>query len=164
MRWRTLKKYGIGILAGLLLSSGLASVGVAQGRRHISLEHPVQHGIASYYSNYFNGRTTASGDIFTNKGLTAASNTLPLGTVVKVTNLKNHKWVLVRINDRMNKHNKRTIDLTMNAARELRMIHRGTARVKVEVIPSEFYAFYHVTPDGLIASGESGSPAEDGSL
>lgn len=129
---------------------------MAQGKRDITLrEHLVEHGIASYYANGFNGQLTSTGEIFTNKGMTAASNTLPLGTVVKVTNLRNHKWVVVTINDRMNKHNKRTIDLTRKAAGRLAMIHKGIARVKVEVVPDVFYRFYHLSADELVAYGQN---------
>jgi rare lipoprotein A len=115
---------------------------------------PVQKGIASYYSNSFNGQLTSTGDVFTNKGMTAASNALPLGTMVKVTNLRNHKWVIVTINDRMSRYNKRTIDLTKAAAKRLGMVYHGLARVKVEVLPV-YYRFFHPMPDGLMAFGES---------
>lgn len=138
-----------------LAFAGMGVLASAQ-TRDIRLE-PVQRGIASYYSNDFNGQLTSSGDVFTNRGMTAASNVLPLGTVVRVTNLRNHKWVLVRINDRMNKHNTRTIDLTRAAAESLGMVRRGTARVRVEVIPSAFYAFFHITPDELMDAAEAGS-------
>lgn len=145
----------------LVISRQVAS---AQAARSISLEdNSIQVGIASYYSNNFNGQLTSSGEIFSNKALTAASNTLPLGTFVKVTNLRNHHWVVVRINDRMNKHNKRAIDLTRFAAKKLHMVYRGIAKVKVEVIPPEFYAFYHITPDELVVSGRKVNEAESGS-
>lgn len=131
------------------MACGLAS---AQGSRDIALPGDLtQTGVASYYADAFNGQLTAAGDVFSNKGMTAASNSLPLGTVVRVTNLRNKKWVLVLINDRMNKHNRRTIDLTRKAAVKLGMIHHGTARVKVEVIPEAFYAFFHVSPEDLLA-------------
>ncbi|HEX5552838.1 MAG TPA: septal ring lytic transglycosylase RlpA family protein [Chitinophagaceae bacterium] len=138
---------------------------MAQGNRDISLRgHLVEHGIASYYAKGFNGQLTSTGDVFTNKGMTAASNTLPLGTVVKVTNLRNHKWVVVTINDRMNKHNKRTIDLTRKAAERLAMIHKGIARVKVEVVPDMFYKFYHLSADELVAYGQNPDNATEGAL
>lgn|GEM_PF-511798 len=150
MAFIILNKNNIQLWAGTLLLAW--TVSFASGQQRNITQKPVQHGIASYYSNEFNGQPTSTGDIFSNKGMTAASNTLPLGTVVKVTNLRNHKWVLVRINDRMNKHNKRTIDLTRAAAKDLGMVYRGTARVKVEVIPEAFYAFFHVTPEELMAA------------
>lgn len=127
----------------------------AQAKRHVSLKHHlIQHGVASYYSNSFNGKTTSTGAIFSNKGMTAASNTLPLGTVVKVTNLHNHRWVFVRVNDRMNIRNKRTIDLSKAAAKKLGMTGRGIARVKVEAVPKAFYQFFNVSPSELVASAD----------
>lgn len=137
---------------------GLAS---AQGSRDIALPDDLtEMGVASYYADGFNGQPTATGDIFSNKAMTAASNSLPLGTVVRVTNLRNKQWVLVLINDRMNKHNRRTIDLTRKAAAKLGMIHRGTARVRVEVIPEAFYAFFHISPEDLLAFHQDTSPGQ----
>jgi rare lipoprotein A len=100
-----------------------------------------QYGIASYYHDKFEGRLTANGDTFTQKSLTAASNTYPLNCWVRVTNIRNHKSVLVRIIDRMHHLNTRLIDLTRSAASELGFITRGLTRVKVEYMgkkkPSE---------------------------
>ncbi|HEX4958040.1 MAG TPA: septal ring lytic transglycosylase RlpA family protein [Lacibacter sp.] len=94
----------------------------------------VQYGIASFYSNKFNGRKTASGEIFSQQKLTAAHNTLPLGTYVRVTNLRNKKSVVVKINDRLNARNKRLIDLSRAAASRLGFIKSGLTRVKIEVL------------------------------
>lgn len=91
-------------------------------------------GIASFYSNKFNGRKTASGEIFSNKALTAANNFLPLGTKVKVTNLKNDHSVVVKINDRLHHRNKRLIDLTQAAAKKLGFVSSGLCKVKMELI------------------------------
>ena len=66
--------------------------------------------------------------------LTAACNVLPLGTWVKVTNLKNNRSVIVQINDHLHRKNKRLIDLSKSAAQRLRFISRGITRVKVEVL------------------------------
>jgi rare lipoprotein A len=93
-----------------------------------------QVGIASFYANKFNGRRTANGEIFNQKNLTAASNTLPLNTWVQITNLHNKKTVIVKINDRMHHKNKRLIDLSHAAAHELGYTGWGIAKVKVEVI------------------------------
>lgn len=139
----------------LLIMALCTQASVGQSKRHISLKHHfVEHGIASYYSHNFNGKTTSSGTTFTNKGMTAASNTLPIGTIVKVTNLHNKKWVLVKVNDRMNIHNKRTIDLSKSAAKKIGMTHRGIARVKVEVVPKAFYKFFNVSPSEMVASSD----------
>ena len=94
----------------------------------------IQYGIASFYSNKFNGRKTASGEIFSQQKLTAAHNTLPLGTYVRVTNLRNKRTVVVKINDRLNARNKRLIDLTKLAAQQLGFIKSGLVRVKLEVL------------------------------
>lgn len=90
-------------------------------------------GTASFYANKFNGRKTASGEIFSNKAMTAANNFLPLGTWVKVTNLRNKKSIRVRINDRLHPRNKRLIDLTRAGAQKLGFVAQGTCKVKVEL-------------------------------
>jgi rare lipoprotein A len=94
----------------------------------------VQYGVASYYANKFEGRKTYTDEIFTQQKLTAASNTLPMHTWVRVTNLRNHRTVIVRINDKMHPHNKRLIDMSRAAADKLGYCGRGLTRVKVEVL------------------------------
>lgn len=94
----------------------------------------VQYGVASYYHNKFEGRKTANGEIFTQKGMTAASNTLPLNCWVRVTSSRNKKSVIVRITDRMHPKNPRLIDLSRTAAAQLGYIGRGLTRVKVEYL------------------------------
>ncbi|SEM16400.1 rare lipoprotein A [Chitinophaga rupis] len=89
-------------------------------------------GTASYYADKFEGRKTANGEVFDNDSMTAAHNTLPLGTLVKVTNLSNGRSVIVKITDRLHATNSRIIDLTQTAARELGFLTRGLARVRVE--------------------------------
>jgi rare lipoprotein A (peptidoglycan hydrolase) len=95
----------------------------------------VEEGIASYYHDKFVGRKTATGEIFTQDKMTAAHKTLPLNCWVKVTNLKNDSVVILRINDRMPLWNKRSIDLTVAAAKKLNYIHAGLTKVRIEVIP-----------------------------
>lgn len=96
-------------------------------------------GVASYYSSKFEGRKTANGTIFRNAGMTAASNHFKLNTLVKVTNLRNNKSVIVLITDRMHNRMKkkgRVVDLTRNAAKQLDFIQRGLVKVSVQpVIP-----------------------------
>jgi rare lipoprotein A len=99
-----------------------------------SVKSKIQYGLASFYSNKFNGRKTANGEIFNNQKLTAAHNTLPLGTYVRVTNLRNKRSVVVKINDRLHHKNKRIIDLSRLAATKLGFIKSGLTRVKVEVL------------------------------
>ncbi|MBS1947841.1 MAG: septal ring lytic transglycosylase RlpA family protein [Bacteroidetes bacterium] len=93
-----------------------------------------QYGIASFYADKFHGRRTANGEIFSQKKFTAASNTVPLNTWVKVTNLRNKKTVIVKITDRMHFRNKRLIDLSRIAAGQLGYTGRGLARVRVDVL------------------------------
>jgi rare lipoprotein A len=92
-----------------------------------------QVGTASWYGPGFNGKKTASGKRFDQNKLTAAHRSLPLDTVVKVTNLDNGKAVNVEINDRGPYSGKRVIDLSRAAARKLDMTDDGTARVRIEV-------------------------------
>lgn len=103
-------------------------------RPAISQLPPVQYGVASFYDNKFEGRKTSNGDIFTQKKLTAASNTLPLNCWVKVTNLSNKRSVVLKITDRMHHRNKRLIDLSRSAASKLSYIGKGLTRVKVEYL------------------------------
>ncbi len=92
-------------------------------------------GLASYYGSKFDGRKTASGEIFSNSRLTAAHPSLPFGTRVKVTCLANNRSVVVRINDRGPfASKKRIIDLSQSAARELGIIKKGVARVSIEIV------------------------------
>lgn len=97
----------------------------------------VMKGTASYYSSRFNGRRTSSGEIFNNKNYTAAHKSLPFGTYVMVTNLKNDKSVIVKINDRFYPHKGHLIDITMAAATEIDMIRHGRANIIMEVIEQE---------------------------
>ena len=92
------------------------------------------YGQASFYSQKFEGRKTASGQIFKHKKFTAACNTLPLGTFIKVTNLKNGKTVVVQTNDRLHVKTKRLIDLTLAGAKKLGFVASGLTKVKVEVL------------------------------
>jgi rare lipoprotein A len=96
-----------------------------------------QSGVASFYHDKFEGRQTATGDVFTQQKMTAACNTLPLNCWVRVTNIRNKKSVVVRINDRMHYLNKRLIDLSKIAAKELGYVGRGLTRVQVIYLGKE---------------------------
>jgi len=96
----------------------------------------VQYGIASWYGADFHGKHTSSGEVYDMYQLTCAHNTLPLGTIVMVTNLENGKSVELKVNDRGPFVKGRIIDLSYAAARMLDMHEQGTAMVKVEVIGS----------------------------
>jgi rare lipoprotein A len=92
------------------------------------------YGQASFYSNKFEGRRTANGETFSQKKFTAACNSLPLGTWIEVTNLRNNKTVIVKTNDRLHPSMKRVVDLTYAAAKKLDFISSGLTRVKVVVL------------------------------
>lgn len=98
-------------------------------------KNDTRYGTASFYAKKFNGRKTASGEVYDSKKYTAACNVLPLNTWIKVTNLSNKKTVIVKINDRLHAKNKRLVDLSKDAARQLGYTGRGLARVKIEVLP-----------------------------
>ncbi|NML70488.1 septal ring lytic transglycosylase RlpA family protein [Chryseobacterium sp. RP-3-3] len=89
---------------------------------------------ASYYHDKFNGRKTASGEIFSNSKLTAANRTLPFGTNIKVTNLNNGKQVIVKINDRGPFHASRALDISKAAFNEIGDTNRGTIPVEYEIV------------------------------
>lgn len=109
----------------------LPTTGVAQ-KKEITAETK-KTGVASFYHNKFEGRKTATGEVFDNDKYTAASNHFKLGTYVKVTNQSNGKVVYVKVNDRMG-HQNRVIDLAEVAATDLKFIGRGTAKVKIESV------------------------------
>lgn len=95
------------------------------------LLYKTQTGLASYYSDTYEGRRTANGEYFTQTKLTAAHKTLPFRTRVAVTNLSNGKQVVVTINDRGPFVKKRIIDLTKLAAHEIGMVNQGVTKVKI---------------------------------
>lgn len=106
-------------------------------RDSISVIRPIdssyyETGVASFYAKKFEGRRCANGEIFRHSQLTAAHKTLKMGTWVKVTNLKNDSSVIVKINDRLPKRSKRSIDLTLKAAQQLNFVSKGLTRVKIE--------------------------------
>jgi rare lipoprotein A len=92
-----------------------------------------QVGTASWYGEQFQGRQTASGELFDMRDFTAAHPTLPLGTFVKVTNLRNGKAVVLRINDRGPVVDGRIIDVSYNAARALGFNDRGLQTVRLDL-------------------------------
>lgn len=94
-------------------------------------------GIASWYGPGFDGRITANGEIYDQDELTAAHPTLPMPSMVRVTNLDNGRSIKVRINDRGPFKNGRIIDLSRRAADLLDFRHRGTAKVRVEIVEDE---------------------------
>jgi len=95
----------------------------------------ILYGTASYYADKFQGRPTASGEPYDKTKMTCACNKLPLGTWVKVTNLKNKKQVVVKIIDRLHYKNERLVDLSRAAASKLGYIGSGLTKVEVEKVP-----------------------------
>ncbi|MFZ5791935.1 MAG: septal ring lytic transglycosylase RlpA family protein [Pseudomonadota bacterium] len=111
-------------------------------------------GIASWYGPDFNGKPTASGEIYDQNGLTAAHKTLPLPTIVQVTNLENGRSLKLRINDRGPFVNGRIIDVSRRAAQLLGFHDNGTARVRVKVLAEESMTL------AAALTGGSGVPAD----
>ena len=106
----------------------------SQGRvnyRHAERDN-VAVGFASFYADKFEGRKTANGERFSQKKMTCAHNTYPMGTRVRVTNLSNHLSVVVKVNDRLHHRNARLVDLSKFAARKIGLSKRGVSKVKVE--------------------------------
>jgi rare lipoprotein A len=94
-------------------------------------------GEATWYGHDYHNKMTANGEIFDMHGFTAAHKTLPLPSVVRVTNLSNKKSVILRVNDRGPFDNKRVIDVSKKAAEILGFVDQGNAKVRVQVLPEE---------------------------
>jgi rare lipoprotein A len=118
-------------VTALLFAGGV--IGCAATRPGLGGGEPAL-GLASYYAREHDGRRTASGEIFDMQAMTAAHRTLPFGTRVRVTNLENGRQAIVRVNDRGPFRKGRIIDVSYAAARELGLIGRGVARVRVDVL------------------------------
>jgi len=124
-----------------------------------------QEGVASWYGAEFEGRPTASGELFDPNQFTAAHPTLPFGTFITVTNLQNNNQVRVRVNDRGPYVSSRIIDVSRAAAAKLGIIETGTANVTIEMIPrnspagSESSAVQDFNADVGAASFAAASPS-----
>jgi len=128
--------------AGLALA-GLSACAVPAGKVKLPPvpapeSRVAQTGIASWYGPGFHGQATASGVIYNQYDLTAAHQTLPLGSRVMVTNLNNGKSIEVRVNDRGPFAKGRIIDLSHAAAQSIDMVGPGTAPVRIEVIEAPY--------------------------
>jgi rare lipoprotein A len=125
-----------GLLAGvaILAISMMAAAGTAPAPDGHSgkTKHWYEIGKASWYGSHFQGKKTANGETFDMNSLTCAHRDLPLGSWVRVTNLKNHKSVFVRVNDRGPLPSDRIIDLSYAAAQAVGI--KGLGRVKLEVL------------------------------
>ena len=105
--------------------------------KEITASKNILMGFATYYAQQFEGGLTATGEVFRQSKLTAASNSFALNTWVRVTNILTGRSIIVRINDRMHpsmSKKGRVVDLTYTAAKQLQMVNRGVAKVKVEAI------------------------------
>ncbi|MCX8117783.1 MAG: septal ring lytic transglycosylase RlpA family protein [Desulfobacterota bacterium] len=123
----------------------------------------VQYGIASWYGGEFHGRPTSSGEVYDMFQLTCAHNTLPLGTMVMVTNLENGRSVELRVNDRGPFVKERILDVSYAAARILGMWAKGTAYVKVEWVGpglEELIERFHVQVGSFIEEKRARDLAE----
>ena len=103
------------------------------------VSHPLKKvisslGVASFYSDFFDGKRTANGEIFDQKLMTACHKTLPFGTLVRVINVATGRSVVVRINDRGVLAPSRVIDLSHAAATEIGMLESGVAKVRLEIL------------------------------
>jgi len=117
------RRFGFMVLAVLALALPFGS---AQAR--------VQEGVVSWYGAQFHERPTASGELFDAMAMTMAHPTLPFGTQVRVTNLRNGRSVVVRVNDRGPFVGRRIADLSQAAAAQIGMMRRGLAKVRLEVL------------------------------
>jgi rare lipoprotein A len=118
---------------GLPGGNALAEIAAATGRG----DYSVQEGVVSWYGAQFHDRKTASGERFNSGAFTMAHPKLPFGTMVRVTNLRNGRSVVVRVNDRGPFVGKRIADLSQAAASEIGMMHKGVARARIEVLDRE---------------------------
>jgi rare lipoprotein A len=112
---------------------GVADITAAIGRGIAT----VQEGVVSWYGAQFHNRKTASGERFDSGALTMAHPSLPFGTVARVTNLRNGRSVVVRVNDRGPFVGRRIADLSEAAATEIGMLRKGLAKVRIEVLGDE---------------------------
>jgi rare lipoprotein A len=113
------------------------------GKRYYIMKSPrnfEQTGMASWYGTKFHSRRTSSGERYNMLAMTAAHKTLPLPTYVEVTNLKNNRQIIVKVNDRGPFSSNRIIDLSYVAAKKLGMLGHGTTKVKIKAIDPYQYA------------------------
>ncbi|EQB62614.1 MAG: hypothetical protein RBG1_1C00001G0193 [candidate division Zixibacteria bacterium RBG-1] len=118
------------LVSAVLALGGCASAQVSSQKT----KRYQQIGLASYYAHKFHGRATASGEIYDMYKFTAAHPQLPFGTLVKVTNLKNKKSVILKVNDRGPVSKKRIIDVSYKAAQELGFVREGLVKVRLEIV------------------------------
>lgn len=96
--------------------------------------NPEKEYVASFYHDKYDGRLSANGTVFSQDSLTCAHRTLPFGTKVKVTSIRNNKHVILEVTDRGPFIKGREIDLSRRAAEELDFINKGLQKVKIEIL------------------------------
>lgn len=123
----------------LLLCRGNSAF-AAEGKEKASSDTVLysKTGTASYYAARFQGRHTSNGEVLDNEAYTCAAGRLPYDTWVRVTNLRNGKWVVVRVTDRFRPGGSHLVDLTLRAARDIDMLSHGIARIRMEVLNPDF--------------------------
>ncbi len=126
--------YGCGWARRAALAGTLAVAGLLAGGCGSSRPGFTQSGQGSYYADKFNGRPTASGARYWPGKMTAAHNTLPFGTRIRVTNVRNGRSVKVTVNDRGPHVAGRIVDVSGKAARRLGLVRAGVVPVRLEVI------------------------------
>lgn len=130
-------RHGLALLLPTVLLGAVScrsSREVAPTRTHAAGRGPVQKGLGSYYASKFNGRATTSGSIYRPEGMTAAHNTLPFGTLIRVTNTRNGRSVEVTVTDRGPHTKGYIVDVSHRAAVQLDIIEAGVVPVEVAVV------------------------------
>jgi rare lipoprotein A len=130
------------LAAGFFLTSARTGISVhaeqtvsdAAKAQTVHHQHWFQFGRASWYGHALQGLPTANGEAYDMNAMTCAHRTLPLGSLVRVTNLRNHRSLVVRVNDRGPMIESRVVDLSYGAAKRLGFSHRGTVRVRLDLI------------------------------
>lgn len=125
------------LVAGLSAAPATRNTKSGPVPRKFEQPKPYEVGTASWYGKQFHGRTTASGETYDMFQFTAAHRHLPLGTWVKVTNLRNGKWVVVRVNDRGPVPRSRIIDLSYGAAQMIGLRGEGVGKVRLDIVAPE---------------------------
>jgi rare lipoprotein A len=125
----TAVRIAVALLVALAVAAPLTRVGAHPTPAEVGLK-----GLASWYADFHHGRPTASGELFDQEAMTAAHRSLPFGTIVRVTNLRNGKTVDVRVNDRGPFVTGRVIDLSRAAARAIGSIRRGIVPVRLQIV------------------------------
>ncbi|SRR5579875_1792491 len=116
--------------------------------RRITTHLGSKDGLASWYGDEFQGSPTASGEIYDKNALTAAHPDLPLGTQIRVTNLRNRRALILRVNDRGPYVPGRLLDVSRAAARRLGFVNSGKAWVRIEVLKLANHPQYHLVCPG----------------